>query len=277
MSNAVLPTACREVKLWQINSFHRLAQIKVLHLNRRMAPAAKGFTPRSGCSPGGCRRRGKATQPSLDPSLCTGSSLPSALQCWAHSLCPSGSLGGTGWHWGFWGVALGFCPPCSPQLCTLGGCLRCISCVSKPPSCPRNSHNLLCVFLAQKRLIHSLKQINYFCYLEKKKKKKKNPLGLVGLTFNCVHNAVKQICSEPEQKSSQNKKLGVTVFTWHVSSGLCNLGSICVFFLTYMTNGANLSLPWRWNGEQMFLFPDTFYNLFPFWFVSCWCGSRLPE
>lgn len=230
------------------------------------------------CHPGGCRRRGKATQPSLDPSLCTGSSPPSALQCWAHSPCPSGSLGGTGWHWGLLGCGSGGLPPLQPTVVHPGWLPRCISCVSKPPSCPRNSHNLLCVLLAQKRLIHSLKQINYFCYLERKKKKR-NPLELVGLTFNCVHNAVKQMCSEPEQKSSQSKKLGVTVFTWHVSSGLCNLGSICkcVFFLTCMTNGANLSLPWRWTGEQTFFFPDTFYNLFPFWFVSCWCGSRLPE
>lgn len=148
------------------------------------------------CHPEGCRRRGKATEPSLDHSLC--SSLPSALQCWAHSLCPSRSCGvqvGPGVQ--LWGFA-----PSQPPAAPLG-CLCCISWVSKPPSCPRNSHNLLCVFLAQKRLIHSLKQINYFCYLEKKKKKKEiNPLELVGLTFNCVHDAVKQICSEPQQKGS---------------------------------------------------------------------------
>lgn len=215
--------------------------------------------------------------------------IPCALAHLFHQHCsaepippvPAGPLGAQGSTGGFWGAALGFCPPLSSQLCTLGGC---ISCVSKPPSCPRNSHNLLCVFLAQKRLIHSLKQINYFCYLEKKRKKKINPLELVGLTFNWVHNAVKQICSEPEQRSSHGvRSCKNAIFTCHVSSGLCNLESICecVFFLTYITNGANVSLPWRWTGggggKQMFLFPDTFYNLFPFWFLSCRCGSRLPE
>lgn len=80
---------------------------------------------------------------------------------WGHRM----ALGGSGvQQWGF--------SPLSAHSCT--PCLRCISCVSKPPSCPRNSHNLLCVFLAQKRLIHSVKQINYFCYLEKKKKREKS-------------------------------------------------------------------------------------------------------
>lgn len=37
--------------------------------------------------------------------------------------------------------------------------------------------DLLCAPLAQEGLVHSLKEINYFCYL------KKNPLGLVSLTF----------------------------------------------------------------------------------------------
>lgn len=65
--------------------------------------------------------------------------------------------------------AVGFCPLCCPQLRTPGGCLRRLGCEGKHPSRPRNSHNLLlCAFLAQKRLIHSLKQINYFCYLKKK-------------------------------------------------------------------------------------------------------------
>lgn len=81
---------------------------------------------------------------------------------------PSGALGDAG-H--FWGPALGLCPLCCLQLWTLGSCLHCVGCVSKSPSRPRNSHRLLlCAFLAQKRLIHSLKQINYFCYLKKKKK-----------------------------------------------------------------------------------------------------------
>lgn len=211
MSNAFLPPACREVKLWQTISFHCLARIKVPHVNKRMAPAAEEFTPRSGCSPSraGCATQGAAggeAKPHIPPWT-----IPCALAHLFHQHCsaepipsvpvvPLRAQDGTG---GFRGTALGFCPPHSPQLYTLGRCLCSISCVSKPPFCPRNSHNLLCVFLAQKRLIHSLKQINYFCYLEKKKKKKKiNPLELVGLTFNCVHNAVKQICSEPEQKSS---------------------------------------------------------------------------
>lgn len=167
-------------------------------------PAAKGFTPRSGCSPQGLDvppRGGEAKAHSPPWAI------PGALAHLFHQLCsaepvpsvPAGPLGAEGGTGGFWGAALGFCPSSSPQLYALGGC---ISCVSKPPSCPRNSHNLLCVFLAQKRLIHSLKQINYFCYLEKRKKKI-NPLELVGLTFNCVHNAVKQICSEAEKKSSR--------------------------------------------------------------------------
>lgn len=142
-----------------------------------MAPATKGFTPRSGCSPSrvGCATQGAAggePKPQCPPWT-----IPWALAHLFHQHCsaepipsvPAGPLGtqdGTG---GLWGAAVGFFPPLSPQLYILGGC---ISCVSKPPSCPRNSHNLLCVFLAQKRLIHSLKQINYFCYLEKKKKKR---------------------------------------------------------------------------------------------------------
>lgn len=173
MSNGFLPTACQETKPWQTSSFHRLAQIEVLH----SPPRTVGF----------------ALAHLFQPCCCpTPSSLPPLQRVpQVRGVAPGGS-----------GVRLwGFAPP---QLWTLGGCLCCVGCVSKPPSRSRNNHNLLlCVFLAQKRLIHSLKQINYFCYL---KKEKRNPLELVGLSFSCVYNAVKQTRSEPEQKSLHGKR-----------------------------------------------------------------------
>lgn len=181
MSDGFLPTACQETKPRQTSSVHRPAQVEVLHLNKRLVPAPLGLHWPVSSSRAAAQRRARS------------------LRC-------SGSPRCAGWHWGVLGSGFGVLPPLRcPQLWTLGGCLCCVGCVSKPPSRPRNNHNLLlCVFLAQKRLIHSLKQINYFCYLEKKKKR--NPVELVGLSFSCVYNAVKQMHSEPEQKSLHGKR-----------------------------------------------------------------------
>lgn len=51
MSDGFPPTARQETKPEQISSFHCLALLKVPHLNKRMVPAAKEFTPRSRCDP----------------------------------------------------------------------------------------------------------------------------------------------------------------------------------------------------------------------------------
>lgn len=87
---------------------------------------------------------------------------------------------GKGLLWGFAPFAQHSCESCCRH--DVGVC--------NPSSCPGRWLHLLCAPLAQEGLVHSLKEINYFCYL----KKKSFGVGQLNFqTFIHVHIAVKQI------------------------------------------------------------------------------------
>lgn len=237
-----------------------------------MVPAAKGFSPRGGCSPSqaGCATQGlqeerQSHRALHGPFLALIPSISTAVL--SHSLCPSRSCGGSGWPWGSLGCSSGVLPPRSPQLCPLG-CLCCIRWVSKPPSCPRNNHNLLCVFLAQKRLIHSLKQINYFCYLEKKKKKRDKSFRIGRLNFQ-----LRARCSEANLLWATAKK-----FTRSKKPGLQYLPAMSAVRSVIYKVFVNASSSWLiWQMVQMWacregeLGNKCFYSLIHF--ITCFLSG----